>query len=89
MDFSNNSHQSSQPLTHHRQLDILFLKMKFFIPVVALLAGFAMASPAGNGDSLLEARIDCSKCGCSSAESCTFDVSLNSCLTRECGLTKS
>ncbi len=44
--------------------------MKFTIALLSLLAAVAVASPA-NVDSPLEARIDCSKCGCSSAESCT------------------
>ncbi|KAF8856353.1 hypothetical protein BDZ45DRAFT_804259 [Acephala macrosclerotiorum] len=48
--------------------------MKVSITLLTLLAAFAMASPAAVGD--LEARIDCSTCGCSSTESCTFDVSL-------------
>ncbi|KAI1846311.1 hypothetical protein JX266_007516 [Neoarthrinium moseri] len=50
--------------------------MKFSITVLTLLAGFAMASPAALGGDL-EARVDCKHCGCSSAESCTFDVSDN------------
>ncbi|KAI0126097.1 hypothetical protein BJ170DRAFT_725898 [Xylariales sp. AK1849] len=48
--------------------------MKLSITLLTLLAGWALASPAMVGD--LEARVDCSTCGCSSAESCTFDVSL-------------
>ncbi|KAI1380191.1 hypothetical protein F4677DRAFT_406123 [Hypoxylon crocopeplum] len=43
--------------------------MKVSFTLVTLLAGWAMASPAVVGN--LEARQDCSTCGCSSAESCT------------------
>lgn len=43
--------------------------MNFFITVVTMLASLAVASPANLND--LEARVDCSTCGCSSAESCT------------------
>ncbi|KAI1414393.1 hypothetical protein F5Y13DRAFT_188050 [Hypoxylon sp. FL1857] len=47
--------------------------MKVSFAFVTLLAGWAMATPAAVGN--LEARVDCSTCGCSSSESCTFDVS--------------
>ena len=47
--------------------------MKISVAFMTLLAGFAMASPAKVGD--LEARVDCSTCGCSSAESCTVSSS--------------
>ncbi|KAB5580264.1 hypothetical protein GE09DRAFT_1212717 [Coniochaeta sp. 2T2.1] len=47
--------------------------MKFTIAILSLLAAVAIASPAAVNNNPLEARIDCSHCGCSSAESCTFD----------------
>ncbi|KAL8376881.1 hypothetical protein RB595_007828 [Gaeumannomyces hyphopodioides] len=51
--------------------------MKFSIAILSVLATIAMAapnvSPSLNG-ALLDSRgVDCKKCRCSSAESCTFD----------------
>ncbi|KAM7197757.1 hypothetical protein V8F20_006430 [Naviculisporaceae sp. PSN 640] len=54
--------------------------MKFAITIITLLAGIAMATPAampveGKAEALdvRGSAVDCKKCGCSSAESCTFD----------------
>ncbi|KUJ10835.1 uncharacterized protein LY89DRAFT_674947 [Mollisia scopiformis] len=50
--------------------------MKFSITLLAVLATFAMASPKVVGE--MEVRqFDCSTCGCSSSDACTFDVSLH------------
>ncbi|KAK4215215.1 hypothetical protein QBC37DRAFT_372168 [Rhypophila decipiens] len=51
--------------------------MKFTIAIISLLAGIAIATPAAAPAAeanVLDARgFDCRKCGCSSAEACTFD----------------
>lgn len=46
--------------------------MKVYVAFLTVLATLAMASPAKDGN--LEARVDCSTCGCSSAESCTVSL---------------
>lgn len=53
------------------------INMKLSITLIAFLAAFVVASPAAVSNPLQE-RIDCSKCGCSSAESCTVGSSLPS-----------
>lgn len=60
-------------LQSNSTFSINWFNMKFLLPLLTLLAGFAMASPAVVGD--LEAREDCSTCGCSSVESCTVSSS--------------
>lgn len=48
--------------------------MNFSVALLSVLAGLALASPGArnaNDAGPLAARVDCSTCGCSSAESCT------------------
>lgn len=59
-------------LSCNKQTTIAPFNMNFYITIVTMLASLAVATPANPGN--LEARVDCSTCGCSSAESCTVST---------------
>ncbi|KAI9048452.1 hypothetical protein LZ554_007288 [Drepanopeziza brunnea f. sp. 'monogermtubi'] len=70
------SHLESAEADHQEQVHQIQTKMQISIIFFAALATVAMASAspkAGGAPAWKAVPIDCSTCGCSSAESCTFD----------------